>query len=333
MMHPTVTSDATDSGWRPSSDARGTDLSIVIINWNGADYVRGCLRSILATPPRCSYEVIVADAASFDGCGEMVAREYPQVRFLQLQDNVGFARANNAAVRLARGKLLLFLNPDTEVLSDAIDQLVAVVVNHQNAGVVGARLLNSDRSVQVTCIKSFPSILGELLGSEFLQSRLPRWKLWGMAALSLVDAKPAPVEVISGACMLMRREIFEKIGGFNSDYFMYSEDVELCYSASRMGLQNLYVPGAQVVHHGGKSSEQTPGDFSVRTMRESRWRYFRKHRGLPYALAYRAAMFISALVRASIASVASLLFPARTSTWRDTRRKWWVVARWAVGLK
>ena len=135
------------------------DLSIVIVNWNSVDFLCKCLTSVYANSKGTSFEVIVIDNASFDGCEEMIQNEFSLVRFIQSQKNLGFARANNLASEQATGKVLLFLNPDTEVIGPALQCMVDLLESAPDAGLVGPKLLNTDLSVQMSCIQSFPSIL------------------------------------------------------------------------------------------------------------------------------------------------------------------------------
>ena len=132
-------------------------LSIIIINWNSALFLRKCLASVYLNAPSVSFEVLVVDNASYDGCAEMVQSEFPEVRFFQSEENLGFGRANNFAVERSLGAALLFLNSDTEVIGPAVSRLLGCLRSRPNAGAVGAKLLNPDATVQESCIQSFPS--------------------------------------------------------------------------------------------------------------------------------------------------------------------------------
>lgn len=308
------------------------DLSIIIVNWNSKDYLRKCIASILADTRSIEFEIIVIDSASFDGCGEMLRELYPQVHFIQSDKNLGFAGANNAAFAASTGGCVLFLNPDTELVGPAINILHERLRSLPDAGAVGCKLLNSDRTVQTSCIQSIPTILNQLLDSEFLRARWPCSPLWGMAPLFATDTKPQEVETISGACVMLKRDVFEGVGLFSQDYFMYAEDIDLSYKVRKAGRKNYYVHAATVVHHGGSSVQQAASNFSVVMMREAIWRFLRKTRGGFYGQAYRAAMFACALVR--------LLMLGPVSAWRMIRRrsdtdetssqKWRAVLRWSL---
>jgi hypothetical protein len=312
------------------------ELSIIIVNWKTRDYVAACIRSIQRDAALPDYEIIVVDNASEDGCEEMLQREFARVKFVQAGANLGFAGANNLGVRQAKGLALLFLNPDTLIQDGAIAKLLARLHSLPRAGAVGARLLNTDLSFQTSCIKAYPTILNQLLASEALQRRFPRWKIWGMAAGFGSLSEPAEVEVVSGACILMKREVFEKIGGFNEKYFMYSEDVDLCLMCRRSGLRNYYVPDALIVHHGGGGSSQAgASDFSTVMFEESRYQYFRRNKGAVYALAYRFFVTMASVARLGLIAFAFLLprEPDARKRLSGSRRKWSSVMAWALGRK
>ena len=309
------------------------DLSIIIVNWNSARYVRKCLETVYARTRELRFEVVVVDNATYDGCGEMLAREFPDAVFIQSAENLGFARANNLGFEQARGGTLLFLNPDTEVHSPAIATLYQALGELPRAGAVGARLLNTDGTVQASCIQSFPTILNQLLDSEFLRTRRPRSPLWGIAPLFVPDAGPTEVEVISGAGLMIRRDVFEQAGKFSAEYFMYAEDLDLCFKVRQEGFLNYYIPQASIVHHGGGSSRQSHSEFSTVMMRESICRFLTKTRGRAYGFCYRVALLLGAACRLL------LLLPlaaARVLTRNQYRatvsiHKSLAIAKWALG--
>ncbi len=307
-------------------------LSIIIVNWNSREYVRKCLRSVYAHARDLSYEIIVVDSASFDGCGEMLSRQFPGVRFIQCEQNVGFARANNLGASQSRGECLLFLNPDTELVNPAINLLFTALNELENAGVVGARLLNTDRTLQTSCIQSFPTVANQALDCELLRRWFPCSSLWGMAALFDGSGKPAEVEAIIGACIMIRRAIFERIQGFDEGYFMYAEDIDLSLKVRQAGFKCLYLPAAEIIHHGGGSSKSARNDFSVVMTRESVHRLLKCRRGSCVALGYRMAMGISALLRLPLLLIG---ITARKTAGRPVHTagfwKWLAVLRWSLG--
>jgi N-acetylglucosaminyl-diphospho-decaprenol L-rhamnosyltransferase len=311
------------------------DLSIIIINWNSRSFVRACLASIREHAGALKHEVIVVDNASYDGCGQMVKSEFPQVIFIQSDHNLGFARSNNLAFAHSCGQSVLFLNPDTEVHTAALQQLVAALHSIPAAGMVGAHILNSDLSLQTTCVTALPSILNQALSSRYLRQTFPKWRIWGMRPLLENPKNPVPVEAISGACMMARREVIEQVGGFSTDYFMYSEDMDLCVKIARGGWKIYYVPDATIVHHAaGSSSSRQESNFSSIMLRESALRFMELHQGRPYALWYRSSMAFAATCRILLLIVA---FPvAIRSTGRrflaHAFSKWYDILLWSLGF-
>jgi N-acetylglucosaminyl-diphospho-decaprenol L-rhamnosyltransferase len=308
------------------------ELSVIIVNWNSREYLNKCLASLVAFSGDVHYEVIVIDSGSYDGTGEMLQQHYPQVRFIQ-SDNLGFARANNAAFKVSHGDFVLFLNPDTQVVGPALRTMCDAIRRFPDAGAIGCKLLNADGSVQTSCIQSFPTILNQFLNAEWLRRLFPKSSLWGMA--SLFGNVPAEVEALSGACLMTRRSTFEQVGLFSEHYFMYAEDLDLCYKIKQAGYTNYYLPDAIVVHFGGTSSDQRPSDFSVVMMRASIWRFLKKTRGELYGLAYRASVLIAALGR--IACLLTVLpvyvTRGRLRSWTGSLRKWRAISIWSIGLK
>jgi GT2 family glycosyltransferase len=316
--------------------AESPDLSIIIVNWNSADFVRKCVTSLHPQTLGLKVETIVIDNASYDGCGEMIAQEFPYVHFIQNEDNLGFGRANNIAFMRSRGKLILFLNPDTEASDGAVQRMVQVLAETSDIGIVGAKLLNSDGSIQTSCIQKFPSIIGILLDSDLLRTLLPRWSLWGMQPLFDNPSAAVEVDAISGACQMVRRDVFLRAEMYSTAYFMYAEDIDLCLKTTRMELKNIYVPDAVFIHHGGGSSyAATESGRSAILMRESWKRFFEQNRSQTYARAFQVAVGIQAALRIIVISVAVLVavILGRGSQLSVIKRKWTGVLRWALGLE
>jgi GT2 family glycosyltransferase len=311
------------------------DLSIIIVNWNSAAFVRKCLQSVYAGTKGCDFEVIVVDNASFDDCGEIVRSEFPATRFIGSAINLGFAKANNLGARAAKGRNLLFLNPDTEVIGDALLRMVSFLDAGPDAGVVGCRLLNTDLSLQTSCVQAFPSILNQALDTELLRRAFPKLRLWGTEAL-LTGFKPAEVEVVAGACLMIKSAVFEAVGQFSSNYFMYAEDADLCFKAKLAGWKNYYLGTASVVHHGGRSSDKKPeSNFASIMMRESLMEFMRMRRGSLYAVAYQFSTVVIAVLRllALMAAFPFALGRRKRESLRPAFAKWVKVLRWGLRME
>jgi hypothetical protein len=268
----------------------------------------------------------------------MLRQHYPHVHFIQSDRNIGFAKANNEAFRVSRGKNILFLNPDTEIKADAIQRLLLHLESLPDAGVVGAMLVNTDRTVQTSCIRSFPNILNEALDLEELRHRYPHSRLWGMAPLYHRSEKPVEVDAISGACMLVRRSVFEKVAMFSTYCFMYSEDIDLCFKIVKAGFKNYYVPSSVVIHHGGGSSAKSAlNTFASVMISESQFRFFAVNRSILYAWLYRLSVILASMVRIATLGILVLLKsgPAsfRNQDGKTAVSKWLSRMRWAIGLE
>lgn len=312
------------------------DLSIIIVNWNSVHDLKYCIQSIKSTVKKIQYEIIVIDGGSFDGCDVMLAQCYPEVHFIQSKDNLGFSRANNVAFSASRGEVILFLNPDTVVFENAIALLFKRIKTLKNAGIVGARLLNSDFTVQKTSIRVFPTIANEALDADILMRLFPNSKLWKTSILEKNTKTPVEVDAVSGACLMIHRSIFREVNRFSEDYFMYAEDLDLCHKVKLLNKEVYYVPDAHVLHHGGTSSSKAEvSTFSVITMLESKYRYFSKFNGESYSNRFRIAIFGTSLIRILLLT---LLFPLtlvikRSNSTLKSVRKWIAKLKWAIGLE
>jgi GT2 family glycosyltransferase len=201
-------------------------------------------------------------------------------------------------------------------------------------GAVGARLLNSDGSLQTSCVQAFPTIWNQLLDCELLRKSFPESRLWG--ARALIEGESADAEVISGACFLVKRSIFEEVGHFGEEYFMYADDLDLSYKIASAGYKIRCLRECTVVHHGAKSSAQQTSGFAAVVQRESLAVFFHKTKGGIYSRAYRASVSAGALIR--LAAVVALGPFARRLTARNGDilslfRKWSAVLAWSIGLR
>jgi GT2 family glycosyltransferase len=310
------------------------ELSIICVNWNSADYLRECIASVYEHTRDISFEIIVVDNASTQDGVDALKEQFPDVTIIKSAKNLGFAGANNLGFRHSTGAYVLLLNPDTKLISPAINVMLGHMKALSDAGIVGCRLLNTDLSVQLTAIQKFPTILNQVLDLEYLQLRWPHCPLWEIAPLFSTDVKLIKVEVISGACMLLRRQVFEQVGMFSEDYFMYAEDIDLNYKIKRAGFTNYYVGEAAMIHHGGKSSSRQDVSYWATIMKyRAMRRLFQKTHGGLYGSLYRVAMGCAAVGRLMVLGLA---YPLGNILWdrealRFATRKWAVILGWALG--
>ncbi len=252
-------------------------LSVLIVNWNVRDLLRRCLQSVIAHSSTVPLEIIVVDNGSTDGSGEMVRTEFPQVYLIANPDNRGFPAANNQGLAVARGRYVLLLNPDTEVMGAALETMVAFADAHPDVGVVGPQLLNPDGTVQ-SSRRRFPTLATALFESTWLQPCAPRRLLARYYVLDRPDNEIQDVDWVTGAALMARREAIEQVGPLDEGFFMYSEELDWCRRFRRAGWRVVYLPTARIVHYVGKSSEQVLPARHIH-FQTSKVRYFRKYHG------------------------------------------------------
>jgi len=305
------------------------DLSIIIVSWNVRRLLRRCLQSLAESDlsPR-GVEVIVVDNASADGSAEMLRRQFPHVRLLEQRENIGFTRANNLALAQARGGALLLLNPDTELGPGALGELLRYLEAQPVVGIVGPHTLNSDGSHQSTR-RRFPTLLTGVFESTWLAAYAPASieRAYRMADTS--DGDVLDVDWVQGSALLLRREVYEQIGGLDEGYVMYAEEIDYCRRAKAAGWRVVYHGAALITHHGGKSSEQASAYKQLHFQR-SKLRYFRKHHGrAPYQL-LRASLLLQFAWQLSLELVKGALGHKRALR-AERVRSYWQVLR--SGLK
>jgi hypothetical protein len=204
-------------------------------------------------------------------------------------------------------------------------------------GALGCRVLNTDGSVQTSCIQSFPTILNQLLDAEFIRNRFPNSRLWGMKPLFVAHEKAVEAEAITGACLMVRRDIFEEVGLFSEEYFMFAEDLDLCYKIRQSGYRNYYFGGASVVHHGGGSTKSTNiSSFSAVLIRESVKKFLRKFHGSTYSFSYVLTMQLISTIRILMLLIIypiSLLNIAQRGTLDRALKKWKSIFFWSMGME
>ncbi len=279
------------------------DLSIVIVSWNVQALLRRCLQSVLAeAKPGTSdgvsqlgdwqLEILVVDNASADGSAEMVRTQFPPVHLIANSENRGFTAANNQGLSRARGRYLLLLNPDTEVVDDALATMLRYADANVEVGALGAKLLYPDGSTQ-SSRRRFPTFSTALVESTVVQEW---WKDNGILRqyymTDTADDETQRVDWVVGACLLVRRQAYEQVGGLDEGFFMYSEELDWCRRIKAAGWEIVYLPTATVIHHEGKSSEQVVPARHI-YFQSSKVRYFRKHHGAFQARALRCFLLLT----------------------------------------
>jgi len=286
------------------------DLSIVIVSWNVSDLLRRCLLSIYnqgagsleqeMVEPGPGLEVIVVDNASWDGSVAMVRDEFPDVQLIVNQDNLGFPTAINQGIASSQGRYVLLLNPDTEIVSDALKAMISFADQRHDVGMIGPQLLNPDGTIQ-SSRRRFPSLATAFIESTWLQPIILDLQTGTLAKLATAplyrlleryyvadhsDTVIQDVDWITGAAMMARREAMDDAGLLDEGYFMYCEELDWCRRFHEAGWRVVYLPTAQVVHYVGKSSEQAVPMRHIH-FQTSKIRYVSKYHGPVAAAALR----------------------------------------------
>ena len=278
-------------------------LSVIIVSWNVRQELLDCLHSIQENPPSYNYEIIVIDNASTDGTVEAIEKIFPVVELVINKNNRGFATANNVGIQKSQGQYILFLNPDTIVHPHSLDTLVKFMDENKDVGACGAKLLNPDGSHQdsIRCFPSFRSALHRHTAFKYIGIFKRDYKKWIMKDHD--SNKQMDVEQIMGAALMTRKSIIEQVGQMDEDFFMYYEEVDLCYRIKEAGRRIVYVPESEITHLGGRSAGQIPADKRIMAM-TSLLIFFKKHRG-KFATGLFACVFKPALVIRDIVDISA----------------------------
>jgi len=253
------------------------DLSIITVSWNVRNLLRDCIRSVDAERGNLKLEMIVVDSASNDGSPEMVQEDFPWVKLIISEQNLGFPRGNNQGLAQAQGRNVLLLNPDTIVLDNALSVMVHYLDQNLNVGGLGAQLLNPDGSIQ-SSRRRFPTLLTGFFESTWLEKFAPSFISRNYYTLDLPDEETADVDWVTGACLMVPRRVIEHVGMLDEGYFMYSEELDWCRRIKDAGWRIVYLPQARIIHHIGKSSEQAITARHI-NFQQAKLRYFRKYYG------------------------------------------------------
>ena len=259
--------------------AKMEKVSIIIISYNVRSYLAHAIDAIIKSEYK-ELEIIVVDNNSYDGTCEYLKEHYDNISSINIisnKENIGFGKAVNQAAKIATGKYFLILNPDTIIEEETISELVYYLYNNKNVGMVGPKILTSDGTLQLACKRSFPTIkvaLPKILGLDRI---FPNSKWAGKYNLTYLDPEEIhAVDAISGSCMLIREETFKKLNGFDEQFFMFGEDLDLCTRIWENGLEVHYVPKTKIIHYKGQSVKAAPYD-SREAFYDSMNLYVNKH--------------------------------------------------------
>lgn len=287
------------------------DLSIIIVNYNVKEFLLNLLDSLYKSIPGYESEIIVVDNASDDGSVEAVQSRFPKVNLIDNEINVGFGAANNQGLEIAKGKYIVLINPDTIVKEDTFTKLIEFLKTTPDAGMVGCKVLNPDGTLQLPCRRSFPGPWTSFTKITGLSTLFPKSKLFAKYNLTYLDENETyEVDAISGSFMMMRKEVYEKTNGFDPQFFMYGEDLDLCYRTQKEGYNVYYVHTTEIIHYKGESTKRSNID-ETKVFYDAMYLFVRKHFSSFYivelilqsAIFFRKLFAFSNLYRLAIVAV------------------------------
>lgn len=282
-------------------------LSVIIVNYNVKHFLQLCLHSVLRAIRHLDAEIIVVDNQSGDNSVDMVRECFPEVVLIANQQNLGFSKANNQAVAIAKGEYILFLNPDTVMPEDFFEELLPYMDANPQAGAIGPRLIDGKGQFAPDGKKGFPTLwvaIYKASGLNWLFPKSPKFNRY--YAVHVGEYETAAVDVLSGCCMMVRAGILKQIGGaFDEDFFMYCEDTDLCYRIQQAGYQNIYFPKTTLIHYKGESTRKATISY-VRIFNQALATFVRKHYGQQHARLFLAFIQVGIFMRAVISVLKGL---------------------------
>lgn len=299
------------------------DLSVILVNYNTRDMTLRCIHALMADLGGITTEIIVVDNASTDGSVDAIRAEFSHIQIIASPINLGFGRANNRGMKISRGRYILLLNTDAFIKPGAVAALLDHLRHHPEAGLVGPRLLNGDGTLQISCYR-YPSPFRAWVENFWLSALWPSHPLIGDYR-RWAHNQEAEVDWIVGACMLLRREVYERTGGFDETFFMYAEESDWQKRILNEGFRIDFTPAAQVVHLGGASGKNEKVKIN-KAFFESLDYYEKKHHGLIGLMLLRIAMVIGSSLRLILWAISWLIRPAR----RTLSRQKMSLHRWLI---
>jgi GT2 family glycosyltransferase len=283
------------------------DISIIIVNYNVKEFVKNLLFSLHKALENYSSEIIVVDNASSDGSVEDIKEKFPYVKVIANKDNVGFGKANNQGLEISKGKYIVLLNPDTIVREDTFSKIIEFMKARPEAGMTTCKVLNPDGTLQLACRRSFPGPWTSLTKITGLSKIFPKSKLFAKYNLTYLDESEVnEVDAISGSFMMFTRNVYEKVGGFDPQFFMYGEDLDLCFRTQQAGYKVYYIPDTEIIHYKGESTKRSSID-EVKIFYNAMHLFVKKH--LSSSFLIRIILQFAIVARRFVAFINSYKLP------------------------
>ena len=262
------------------------DLSVIIVNWNTRELLLNCIDSFYRSIKGLTREIFVVDNGSRDGSVDSVRRAFPEIELIQNQRNLGFAKANNAALRISTGRYALLLNTDVILKNGAIETLAEFMDRNPGVGIAGGQLINGDGSKQ-NSFDNFPSLTTEVLNKSLLRILFPK----RYPSKRVNYSSPIDVHSVIGACMIVRSQAIKEVGLLDEDYFFFMEETDWCYRMKSQGWRVCHVPRAEIMHLQGKTANLVRDRAKIEYYR-SLYLFFKKHKGMVQFTILRSCLFL-----------------------------------------
>ena len=268
------------------------DLSIIIVNYNTSKLIIQALNSVYKNSKNINFEIIVVDNASKDDSVEMIKKHFPQVILIQNNENLGFSKANNIAIKRSIGEYILLLNSDTIVMEDTLEKMIKYMNDNPDVGASGCKVVLPDGSLDKACKRSFPTPQNALYNALKLDRLFPQSKVFGEYNLTYLDENEIhDVDCLVGAFMMVRREVIEQVGLLDEDFFMYGEDIDWCYRIKQAGWRIVYYPKTKIIHYKGGSSKKKNTKI-IYEFHKAMYLFFEKHYKDRYSILLRYVVYL-----------------------------------------
>ena len=282
-------------------------LSIIIVNYNVKYFLEQCLCSVLKACKNIDAEILVADNQSDDGSKYFLSSRFAAVKFIWLNENVGFAKANNAALKQAKGEKILFLNPDTILPEDCLEKCLGFFDTRNDTGALGVRMIDGSGKYLSESKRGFPSLFTSFCKMSGLTRLFPQSKLLAKYYLGhLPENEINEVDVLAGAFMMINKKVLDEVGSFDEAFFMYAEDIDLSYRVQKAGYKNYYFAGNTIVHFKGESTKKETSQY-IRIFYGAMLMFVKKHYGKIRSGLY-SLMILAAVATKAVSGLIKKLF-------------------------
>lgn len=282
------------------------ELSIVIVNYNVKYFLEQCIQSILDSKTKRSYEIIVVDNQSSDGSVERIRHLFPEIKLIENEENVGFSKANNIGFKQASGEYILILNPDTVLQENTIEKSLEFYEKTDHIGALGVRMIDGSGQFLRESKRGFPSPWTSFCKISGIYRFFPNSRFFNSYYQGHInEMQTAPVDILTGAFMLVRKDILDQAGGFDEDYFMYGEDIDLSYTIAELGYQNYYYPETTIIHYKGESTKKGSLNY-VKVFYQAMIIFAKKHLGKQSSAWFVAFLQLAIYFRGALTLVSNV---------------------------